>query len=157
VKWKDEWPPLIFLSEVYTQALKTMGDDEFFSSSSPSYPSSSHPSSSSSTQSHNPLTLDDLSSLTRKLLNIAFTLYSKEGSEEERPLQMGVEMGRWTWEGVRECVGKCLIGVHAREYVGPFFIFFILLSCCVLIDFFGFFFFVVKFEETVLETWALVR
>jgi ubiquitin-protein ligase E3 C len=107
VKWQHEWPMMVFLSEVYTQALVTMGDDEFFSSHSTS--------SITSAAARNPLTLDDLASFSRKLLVIAFTLYSREGSQEEKPMGMGVEMGRWTWEGVRESVGKCLIGIHARE------------------------------------------
>lgn len=100
---------MVFLSEVYTQALVTMGDDEFFSAHS------SSSSNKTSSAARNPLTLDDLSSFSRKLLNIAFSLYSREGSQEEKPMGMGVEMGRWTWEGVRESVGRCLIGIHARE------------------------------------------
>jgi hypothetical protein len=85
------WPPLLFLSELYAQALITMGDDEFFgtssSSSSSSYANTAIlPSSSSSSraggavvgetvQARNPLSLDEVASLARQMLGIAFTLY----------------------------------------------------------------------------------
>ncbi|KAI9436531.1 hypothetical protein BJY52DRAFT_1217840 [Lactarius psammicola] len=62
----DTWPPLHFLTDLYTHSLLTMGDDEFFSGlSAPTGANSPC----------NPLTLDEITSLSRKFLNIAFTLF----------------------------------------------------------------------------------
>ena len=111
-KLRDEWTPIIWLTEVYTQAMVTMGDDEFFSSSS------SYPTPAGMLAPRNLLSLDDLKVFSRKLLNIAFTLYSKDPVESDAVARVGVGvewLGRWTWEGVREAVGRCLRGVHARE------------------------------------------
>lgn len=79
-----------------------MGDDEFFSSSNPN-----------STALRNPLTLDELTSFSRKLLNIAFTLYWRE---DQTNIQEGRVPGvNLKWEGVREKVTKCLQAIHVRE------------------------------------------
>ncbi|KAH9920431.1 uncharacterized protein B0H18DRAFT_1191801 [Fomitopsis serialis] len=59
------WPPLLFLVDLYIQALLTMGDDEFFGRAGPA----TH---------RNPLTLDELTSFSRQLLNVAFTLYWRD-------------------------------------------------------------------------------
>lgn len=139
----SEWPALLFLTDLYEQALRTMGDDEFFGSSDPRGAgggSASHMhvlgSSSSSglgvgvvgaTQAQrNPLTLDELRAFSRQLLNIAFALYWREDGVDVNG-GVGV-MGRFvsagnegwsvlrcTWEGVREKVTRCLVGIHARE------------------------------------------
>ena len=61
----SSWPPLL-IADLYTQSLLTMGDDELFSpATTPTAPRS-------------PLTLDKLTSFSRKPLNIAFTLYWRE-------------------------------------------------------------------------------
>ena len=65
----SSWPPLLFMADLYTQSwqsLLTMSDDEFFSSAT------------TPTATRNPLTLDELTSFSRKPLNIAFTLYWRE-------------------------------------------------------------------------------
>ncbi|KAG2018861.1 ubiquitin-protein ligase [Coprinopsis cinerea AmutBmut pab1-1] len=143
----DRWPPLLFLAELYAQALVTMGDDEFFSSSpSSSYTttSSSLSSSSLSSSSHhhslssgpsslasssstttttavrNPLTLDELIAFTRQLLNIAFTLFWTDDQSSMQVGSVGGLGGRYTWEVVRERVTRCLVSVHARDSRKPF-------------------------------------
>lgn len=78
-----------------------MGDDEFFGTSP-------------SAGARNPLTLDDLTSFSRQLLNIAFTLYWREDPTNVQGGSVGGEV-RCTWENVREKVTKCLLGIHARE------------------------------------------
>lgn len=103
------WPSLLFLAELYNQALLTMGDDEFFASAS-GQPAAS----SASSAVRNPLSLDDVIALSRQLLNIAFTLY---WTEDQTLLQRGVGPAGYTWEVVREKVTKCLVAIHAREYV----------------------------------------
>jgi hypothetical protein len=66
----SHWPPVLLLADLYSQALLTMGDDEFFGSS---------PSSTSSSRAvRNPLTLDKLVSFSKRLLNIACTMYWRE-------------------------------------------------------------------------------
>lgn len=101
------WAPFLFLTELYTHTLITMGDDEFFSSS----PSASAraPVSSSS----NPLSLDELTTFSRQLLNVAFPLF---WHEDQTNLKEGNVPGtRLTWEAVRDKVTRCLQSIHARE------------------------------------------
>ena len=57
-------PPVLLLADLYPQAL-TIGNCEFFGSSS---------SSSSSRSVRNPLTLDELVSFSKQLMNIAFMM-----------------------------------------------------------------------------------
>ena len=99
----SSWPPLLFLADLYTQSLLTMGDDEFFSSAATTAP----------TAPRNPLTLDELTAFSRKLLNIAFTLYWRE--DQTNVQEGGVPGVNLKWEGVREKVTKCLQAIHARE------------------------------------------
>jgi ubiquitin-protein ligase E3 C len=81
-----------------------MGDDEFFSSlDAPARANAPR----------NPLTLDEITSLSRKLLNIAFTLFWREG-------QIGAQSGcipgvNVKWEVMRRKVTRFLQAVHARE------------------------------------------
>jgi ubiquitin-protein ligase E3 C len=88
---------------MYAQALLTMGDDEFFSS----VPSAN--------ANRNPLTLDELTSFSRRLLNIAFTLYWRD--DQTNVAEGKVPGLNLKWEDAREKVTKCLQGIHAREYV----------------------------------------
>jgi len=80
-----------------------MGDDEFFSTAA------------TLAAPRNPLTLDEVTSLSRRLLNIAFTLYWRE--DQANVQERGVQGSNIKWEGVREKVTKCLLAIHAREYV----------------------------------------
>jgi ubiquitin-protein ligase E3 C len=81
-----------------------MGDDEFFSGlDAPARANAPR----------NPLGLDEIISLSRKLLNIAFTLFWREG-------QIGVQSGvvpglNVKWEAVTRKVTRFLQAVHARE------------------------------------------
>lgn len=100
----EHWPPLLFLCELYTQALLTMGDDEFFGSNATT---------------RNPLSLDELTSLSRQLLNVAFTLYWRD--DQSHAEEGGIPGNpRYTWETVREKVTKCLLAIHARDSRKPF-------------------------------------
>jgi ubiquitin-protein ligase E3 C len=99
----DTWLPLLFLTDLYTHSLLTMGDDEFFSGLD-----------TPANAPRNPLTLDEITSLSRKLLNIAFTLYWREG---QIGAQDGVVPGlNVKWEAVGRKVTRFLQAVHAREY-----------------------------------------
>ncbi|KAF8322685.1 HECT-domain-containing protein [Clavulina sp. PMI_390] len=110
----DAWPAFLFLTDIYTHTLLTMGDDEFFSSS---FGSSHH---SGSTSTHvNPLTLDELTSFSRQLLNVAFPLY---WHEDQANVKDGIVPGMKgvTWENVRDKVTACLQAIHARDSRRPF-------------------------------------
>lgn len=106
------WPPLLFLVDLYNQALLTMGDEEFFSSSGG--PSSS----STNIESRNPLTIDELTSFSRQLLNIVFVLYWREDlTNVQDSCVPGV--ANLKWETAREKMTKLLQAIHAREWVLP--------------------------------------
>ena len=101
--YASDWPYLILLTELYTQMLLTMGDDEFFSL----------PSKGGGIVARNPLTRDEVLLLSKKLLNIAFVLY---WTEEQTDIKNRAVPGlRLTWEGVRARATKCLQAVHARQ------------------------------------------
>lgn len=89
-----------------------MGDDEFFGSSSSS--------SSSSRPVRNPLTLDELVSFSKQLMNIAFAMYWRDDQSIMHGMYVSPQV-RCSWETVREKVTKCLLGIHARECVTFFF------------------------------------
>jgi ubiquitin-protein ligase E3 C len=79
-----------------------MGDDEFFSGlGAPTRANAPR----------NPLTLDEITSLSRKFLNIAFTLFWRED-------QMGACVPGLSikWDGVRRKLTRFLQAVHTREY-----------------------------------------
>ena len=100
-EYAEHWPPLLLLADLYTQALLTMGDDEFFANgATPNVP-------------RNPLTLDEITAFSRRLLNIAFALYWREdpaSAQEDVP-----GLGQVKWESVREKATRCLQALHARQ------------------------------------------
>ncbi|KAL5519890.1 hypothetical protein ACEPAG_1550 [Sanghuangporus baumii] len=105
-----EWLPLLFLTDIYTQALLTMGDDEFFASRL------SATAASSKSIHRNPLTVDEVISFSRQLMNIAFALYWSESmvSDGNAP---GTPI---SWKGVRDKMTNLLQAVHARDSRRPF-------------------------------------
>ncbi|KAG5638826.1 hypothetical protein H0H81_009799 [Sphagnurus paluster] len=125
---KDVWPALLLLVELYTKALQTMGDDEFFGTVSAGAGSASGSGrmvgGSGSVQgqqapvARNPLTLDELTEWTRQLMDVAFALYWREDVDAMREMVGGAV--RCTWVGVRERVTRCLVGIHARDSRKPF-------------------------------------
>ncbi|KAG2070327.1 HECT-domain-containing protein [Suillus decipiens] len=94
------WPPLLLLTELYTQSLLTMGDDEFFSNSRTS------------------LTLDELVAFSRALFNIVFALYWRD--DQMKIQEGGVPGLNIRWVGVRDKITKCLQAIHARDSRKPF-------------------------------------
>jgi ubiquitin-protein ligase E3 C len=101
-------PPLLFLADLYTQALHTMGDDEFFANASTT---------ASISAPRNPLTLDELIGFSRQLLNIAFALYWREDQAGVLNENVQSDVIRMKWERVRDTVTRCLVAIHARESV----------------------------------------
>ncbi|KZO97211.1 HECT-domain-containing protein [Calocera viscosa TUFC12733] len=95
------WPALLLLTEIYSHALLTMGDDEFFSA--PNAPK-------------NPFSLDELTELSGLLLKVSFTLYW-DGGEDLSGTVPGLSV---TWEGVRERTTQLLVQIRARDSRRPF-------------------------------------
>ena len=102
----SHWLPILLLADLYSQALLTIGDDEFLWSSSSS--------TSSSRAVRNPLTLDKLVSFSKRLLNIAFAMYWRDDQSIMHEVYV-LSQVRCSWEMVREKVTQCLLGIHARE------------------------------------------
>jgi ubiquitin-protein ligase E3 C len=75
-----------------------MGDDEFFSNSRARA---------------NPLTLDEVASLSKQLLNITFPLYWQY--DERSISQRCTRNLPITWEDTRSRLTRCLQALHARE------------------------------------------
>ena len=88
----SHWTPILLLADLYSQALLTMGDDEFLWSSSSS--------TSSSRAVRNPLTLDEFVSFSKRLLNIAFTIW-----RDDQSIMHEVFMGDGKREGDEVFVG----------------------------------------------------
>jgi ubiquitin-protein ligase E3 C len=89
---------VLLLIDLYTQALLTMGDDEFFGTGV-------------ANASRNPLSLGEVISLSRRLLNIAFALYWREN-------QANATQGQFPsaqWNVIRDKATRCLQAIHARE------------------------------------------
>ncbi|KAH8977914.1 HECT-domain-containing protein [Lactarius hatsudake] len=98
-----------FLTDLYTHSLLTMGDDEFFSGFS-------EPTRANAPR--NPLTLDEITSLSRKFLNIAFTLFWREeqiGTQDAQVPGLSIK-----WDGVRRKLTRFLQAVHTRDSRRPF-------------------------------------
>ncbi|KAJ8508844.1 hypothetical protein ONZ45_g8914 [Pleurotus djamor] len=105
------WPPLLYLTFLYNQALTTMGDDEFFAAAGTS---------SLSAAERNPLSLDDLVTFSRQLLNITFALYWKPPEEATASSILSLAGIRLSWDGIRDIMTKCLLAIHARDSRKPF-------------------------------------
>lgn len=103
------WPPLLLLSDLYTQVLLTMDDDEFFSSAN------------AASAARNPLTLDEIGAFSRRLLNIAFVLYWQDPLNVQEGSIPG--LGKMMWEAVRDKVTRCLQAIHSRECVSHILLF----------------------------------
>jgi len=74
--YKEDWSALILVLELYSRALLTIGDDEFYPKATSSLNSSNN---SATSVSRNPLSLDEIISLSGVLRNLAFSLYWNEG------------------------------------------------------------------------------
>ncbi|KAF9647283.1 HECT-domain-containing protein [Thelephora ganbajun] len=94
------WPPLLLLIDLYTQALLTMGDDEFFGTGVANAP-------------RNPLSLGEVISFSRKLLNIAFVLYWRE--DQTNSAQGQFTAAQLNWNGICDKATRCLQAIHARD------------------------------------------
>ncbi|KDR68273.1 hypothetical protein GALMADRAFT_78904 [Galerina marginata CBS 339.88] len=100
------WPPIIFLADLYSQALQTMDDNEFFGTAPGS-------------QGCNPLTLEEVALFSVQLLNVLFSLYWRSSdywgeSNEIQPLYISSDV-YCLWKALREKSMRCLWRIHAKE------------------------------------------
>ncbi|KAG5644449.1 hypothetical protein DXG03_008348 [Asterophora parasitica] len=116
---EEKWAAMLLLVELYTQAMLTMGDDEFFGDGSSARNSSKTTNVTTAPLARNPLTLDELVEWSRQLRNIAFALYWRGDDQAALGALVGGEV-RCTWESIRERVTRCLVGIHARDSRKPF-------------------------------------
>ncbi|KAG5338592.1 hypothetical protein C0989_006883 [Termitomyces sp. Mn162] len=124
----ETWISFLLLTELYTKAMVTMGDDEFFGTSPGVEAGSGGRVLGSAGMGgamqvvRNPLSLDELVEWSRQLMNVAFALHWREDREAlAKNIGLGrQEIVRCTWEGVKEKVTKCLLGIHARDSRKPF-------------------------------------
>ncbi|KAJ7227472.1 HECT-domain-containing protein [Mycena pura] len=109
-------PALLFLADLYTHVLLTMGDDEFFGTSTLVGGSPAAP--------RNPMSLDELTVFSRLLLDVAFGLYQGSQDSDGKDTSISGITGpkgvRYSWEEMREKVTKCLVAIHARDSRRPF-------------------------------------
>ncbi|KAJ7110703.1 HECT-domain-containing protein [Mycena crocata] len=115
-------PAFVLLLELYTQALATMGDDEFFSFAG----TEMGPPTATSSAAQNPLSLDDLILFSRQLLRVVWALYFRLTSDSKlsnttatgRPVRG--RSGQTEWVQLRDKSVKCLLAIHARDSRRPF-------------------------------------
>ncbi|GAA5834520.1 hypothetical protein JCM11251_007030 [Rhodosporidiobolus azoricus] len=111
-----EWATLVVVIELYSRCLVTLGDDEFHASS----PSLAFGGGEAAV-SRNPLTLDEVCTLSSIARNAAFSLYWLAGTEDEGGLRGEGVLDRevvgtvWTGEEVRGLLTRFLGEVHARD------------------------------------------
>ncbi|WFD01594.1 HECT-type E3 ubiquitin transferase [Malassezia obtusa] len=104
----DEWPVLLVLSQLYGRALLTMGDDEFY------------PADRLQTAGKNPLTLDELVTLSGMLRNLAFALYWQQDLVNDAAPPALVPGTVVPLGALRETVTRLLQQLHTRDARRPF-------------------------------------
>lgn len=109
--YKDEWPHLILLAELYARTLLTLGDDEFFASTG------AGPIRGNAAVSRNPLTIDEVIGLSGIFRNLAFALYwfpdlLKDAGTGQQKYVVGSKV---SVEGLRSLSTQLLQMIHARE------------------------------------------
>lgn len=115
MQFKDDWPHLLLLAELYSRTLLTLGDDEFFASAA-NAPSRVN---TATTNTRNPLTIDEVIGLSGLFRNIAFALYWQSealaNTATGQPNYVGTT--KVSFEKLRGLSTHLLQMLHAREYV----------------------------------------
>lgn len=108
-----------------------MHDDEFFSSSHAisGFTASSAPVAAGATvaaaaAAKNPLSIDEVTSFSKQLLNIVFPLYWRDNTSEGGTGALSIVPGvpGMTWVAARELMTSCLQALHAREFVNTLYL-----------------------------------
>ncbi|KAJ7455748.1 HECT-domain-containing protein [Mycena latifolia] len=119
-------PAFVLLLDLYTQALTTMGDDEFFAGTGAASARSAEAEASSAMP--NPLSIEELIAFSGQLLRVVWTLYFSPDAEAGGPGEGGgvpprrQERGapQDSWLPIRDKAVKCLLAIHARDSRRPF-------------------------------------
>ncbi|GAA5871520.1 hypothetical protein JCM3774_006285 [Rhodotorula dairenensis] len=132
-RYRDEWPVLVLAVEMYARSLLTMGDDEFYASTAGGGGGGGSNSGSGSANGRNPLSLDEVVTLSSMIRNATFALYWQDESGGDESVSMMVDpvaqqqqqttrqqqhvagMGAWSIEDVRGVMTRFLQQVHARD------------------------------------------
>jgi len=116
-----EWAVLLLVVDMYSRALVTLGDDEFYAASGGGGGAGG-----AGAAGRNPLSLDEVVGLSALARNVAFALYWSAGDATATSAPLAGAQGRrvvsgtgCSWEEVRDVMTRFLQQVHARECV-PF-------------------------------------
>ena len=111
--YRQDWPNLILLAEMYARCLLTLGDDEFFA----------NPASGNDAMSRNPLSTDEVIGFSALWRNVAFALYWQPellGATDESGRLRSVVGTNVPLEALRKLATGLLQSLHARECVFRF-------------------------------------
>ena len=116
-QYKEEWPVVALVLEMYSRCLLTMGDDEFYAENAGG--GMGRGGGGGGSEGRNPLGLDEVVGLSGMARNAAFAMYWQEGSaadtssgEELKRKVIGLRTG---YEELRSLLTRFLQQVHARE------------------------------------------
>jgi len=116
-QYKEEWPVVALVLEMYSRCLLTMGDDEFYAENAGG--GMGRGGGGGGSEGRNPLGLDEVVGLSAMARNAAFAMYWQEGSasdsssgQELKRKVMGLRTG---YEELRSLLTRFLQQVHARE------------------------------------------
>ncbi|GAA6055060.1 hypothetical protein JCM3770_001778 [Rhodotorula araucariae] len=109
-----EWAVLVLVIEMYSRALVTLGDDEFYAAAAAPAGGATGASAGAA---RNPLSLDEVVGLSALARNVAFALYwSEDGNAAALPLaQRRVHGTGCSWQDIRGVMTRFLQQVHARD------------------------------------------
>lgn len=134
IRYRDEWPVLVLAVEMYARSLLTMGDDEFYASTAAGGGGGG-----GVANGRNPLSLDEVVTLSSMIRNATFALYWQDesggGGDDDAMMvdpvarqqqqqtattttttrQTVAGMEGWSVEDVRGVMTRFLQQVHARE------------------------------------------
>ncbi|GAA5854091.1 hypothetical protein JCM5353_002749 [Sporobolomyces roseus] len=116
-QYKEEWPVVALVLEMYSRCLLTMGDDEFYAENAGG--GMGRGGGGGGSEGRNPLGLDEVVGLSAMARNAAFAMYWQEGSssdsssgEELKRKVIGLRTG---YEELRSLLTRFLQQVHARD------------------------------------------
>ncbi|GAA5908908.1 hypothetical protein JCM8208_005615 [Rhodotorula glutinis] len=116
-----EWAVLLLVVDMYSRALVTLGDDEFYAASGGGGPGGGG-AGVGAAAGRNPLSLDEVVGLSALARNVAFALYWSAGDATATSAPLAGAQGRrvvsgtgCSWEEVRDVMTRFLQQVHARD------------------------------------------
>ncbi|GAA5986939.1 hypothetical protein JCM5350_000914 [Sporobolomyces pararoseus] len=118
--YKEEWPVITLVLEMYSRCLLTMGDDEFHAENAGG-PVGRGGGGGGGSEGRNPLTLDEVIGLAAMARNTAFAMYWQEGSSADTSSAGGADLERKVvgtrigYEELRGLMTRFLQQVHARD------------------------------------------